>query len=113
MLNLQQLVGPLLDDAEVEDDVIVGDAGRASQQLFDLRLAAADLVEHLLDAVLQIRQDLSRTAELGSRRVSFFLGRLDLVLEEEEEEKEESCEGVEVGEMRRVVEGYNRYVGSS
>ena len=81
MLDLQQFVGALLDDAEVEDDVVVGDAGGRAQQLLDLRLAAADLVEHLLDAALQIRQDGRRVVELGRRRVCFLLRRLDLVLE--------------------------------
>ena len=80
MLNLQQFVGSLLDDAEIKDDVVVRDAGGAAEQLLDLRLAAADLAEHLLDARLQIRQDHRRIVELGRRRVGLLLGRLYLVL---------------------------------
>ena len=80
MLYLKQFVGPLFDDAEIEDDVVVGDAGGAAEQLLDLRFAAADLVEHLLDALLQICQDGRRIVEFRRRRVCFLFRRFDLVL---------------------------------
>ena len=80
MLNLQQLVGPLFDNAEIEDDVVVGDASGAAQQLLDLGFAAADFVKHILDALLQIRQDDRRVVELGCGRVSLEFSSLDLVL---------------------------------